>query len=562
MTDLTELVEVEILSPLTGFIIGLSEIGDDLTPAGAERFWLPVTILVTEVNINRGGIAAGLSGIDVGTCTINAIIADGIPAIIDNPFLRPGLPIRVRDKEHNTPLFTGVLREVTLIDDVAGAGIITTATDAVTELQNRTLYGAITGKASGAVPGSERFNQRLTRYINRINDVRFGPVPDDSEEVERPPGSTDNSFTALPAPANTTSSLTVVEKENPWTGQKFDVIQASLNATAAVNIPAQTWGVTTTITDLEPGLSYIVYINVFRAPGSTVDLTSYVDGAKSRPINPAGTASPDAHWWEPEEGQLVIPVRTKTTTANLEIRVAQPLTSSAPGPLSEFAFTVNYVVAAPAAGPWEELSDTVYESTAANHLALACDTVGAYWWVDPTNTVQFSRGKSPYRYQDLKEFCDDGSGGIDYGSSALTYTTADIVNAVVATNHSYNPLEDQADDTTKTATSPTSQIFYGHREIAVDLNFVDIEWDPEYYGWIIDGRLTDIVENRNELTRRPDILRIRATDHDPIYRNLDITQIVKTKRAGRIFYARINGVQHQLRRTSWTTTYTLEPVWR
>lgn len=563
LIDLSELVEVELLSPLTGFIIGLSEIGENLTEAGDERFWLPVTNLVSGVSINRGGIANGLSGTDVGTLTLTAINRDGLGAVIDNPFLRPGTPIRVLDKAHGRKaLFTGIIRDATLGEEADAAGVNIMASDAVTELQGRTLYGAITGYANGPIAGSETFQNRLNRYINRINDVKFGPVPLDGDYIDPPPGADDASFTSTPTPANTTASLTVDQRENPWTSATFDVINAKLDADDAVNLPAHAWGVKTTISGLEPGLAYQIYINCFRPDGSAVELTAFVDGKKALTINPDGYGSPDVVWVDPEEGWVNVPFRTKGTSVELEIRVAQPLTASAAGPLTEFAFTVGSIGTGARFAMWQALSDTVYESSAANHLTLACDTVGAYWWVDATNTVQFSRGKSPHPFQELDEFCDDGSGGIDYGESSLTLSTSDIVNAVVATNHGYDPVEDQAADTVKTAASAQSQIFYGHREIPVDINFPDVPWDPEYYGPIIEARLTEIVENRNELTRRPDLIRIRATDHDPIYRHLDITQIVKVKRAGRYYYARINGVAHELHKTTWITTYTLEPVWR
>lgn len=157
-----ELIDVEILTPVGGFILGKSFLNiDDLGDPATDLVWSTYLADATSVKITRGGRRSGLATtMQVGTLDMTLVNA-GDPA--DNPFVKPNSPIRVRAKGSDVPLFTGVILDVDMEEQLDKAKNVLTdfitisAVDAVQVHANTNRYGAVSGV------GFEGWEARIAR---------------------------------------------------------------------------------------------------------------------------------------------------------------------------------------------------------------------------------------------------------------------------------------------------------------------------------------------------------------------------------------------------------------
>ena len=549
---MTTTPRLEYLTPPTGFIIGLGRLGENLALETEERTWVDLTPLVGEMRIRRGRIAQGLSGHDVGTLDVSIVDRN---SVLDLPtFIQsvPGAMFRVLPAAGAaTPLVTATLRDVTFTE--AGPDTIATlsATDAMTELSNTTYYGAFSGNATPYQPGIESWFDRMNRYARRT-PIPFGPIP--QLQTFNSPGVTLDQWTAWgTAPAGTTISYTNSTYTGPWTyGEETPTRKITLTPNTTATLTPNTFGTQTTVRGLTPGLEYQVYLLVWRDPANPVTLTAFIDDEPAKDINPNGPT----FIWEGVSNEIaLVPLALKptTSTSTISLRITSSHTTTNPTAVAEITIGLLNVDHGRRNAWMYALSDTVYESSVANHLTVACDSVGAYWYIAKNNSVQFSLGESPDTWTNYN-FTDTPS-GTDYALEALTYSLSDVINTLEATNHSWDPATEQADDTVHTATDVQSFVQFGRRPKSIDLN---LHPDPD----VIEARLKEILELRKTLTRRPTIIRFRATQYPAIAANLELTQVVTVTRKSHTYTCRVVGIDHDITPTYWSTALTLEPLWR
>lgn len=157
-----DLIDVEVLAPSDGFVLGRSRLDmDDLGNGDEELQWTGYLGVATSARFRRGGKRAGLAvEIQVGTLTI-VLLNAGDPE--DEPEINPNVPIRVRSKEDGSIMFTGVILDVDVEDRLdKNRGLVNSyvtihAVDAVQAHANTTRYGAI------AAGGYERWEERIRR---------------------------------------------------------------------------------------------------------------------------------------------------------------------------------------------------------------------------------------------------------------------------------------------------------------------------------------------------------------------------------------------------------------
>lgn len=115
------------------------------------------------------------------------------------------------------------------------------------------------------------------------------------------------------------------------------------------------------------------------------------------------------------------------------------------------------------------LQDTVYEGPLSQHYSYACNTVGAAWWVDKTDTTRFRQSASDN--STIKATFSDqrGVGVLEYVDIASSYNTRDLVNALTLNNHGRDGVTGDADDTTTLHENGTSRSAFGPRPFAMDV---------------------------------------------------------------------------------------------
>lgn len=156
------LVEVEVMAPSGGFILGRSRLDvDNLGDGDEELQWQPYLAEATTVGCERGGKRAGVvNTMQVGTLVITLKNA-GTPDT--DPGMTPNTPIRFKAKGDGRPFFSGAISDIDMehrIDKRTGqidTFVTIAAVDAVQQHANTNRYGAI------APAGFERWEERIAR---------------------------------------------------------------------------------------------------------------------------------------------------------------------------------------------------------------------------------------------------------------------------------------------------------------------------------------------------------------------------------------------------------------
>ena len=112
------------------------------------------------------------------------------------------------------------------------------------------------------------------------------------------------------------------------------------------------------------------------------------------------------------------------------------------------------------------LQDVAYESTLLNHFDLACNSVGARWYVTKRGAVLFRRAE-----EDIEpgaRFTDSDAGDVSYTDVQLSYDTRNVVNSLKLNQHGYDPATGNAVDTASTYTDDDSIGQWGARAAELD----------------------------------------------------------------------------------------------
>lgn len=173
-----DLLDVEIMAAQGGFILGRSRLDeDDLGDGESELQWTGYLAPATSCRIRRGGKIDGLAvSLQVGTISITLLNA-GNPE--DEAEISPNTPIRVRSKVTGDVLYTGVILDADMTDQIdkksgeVNSYVTVSAVDAVQAHANTTRYGAI------ADDGYERWEARISRLSASSMVPINPPVVDD-----------------------------------------------------------------------------------------------------------------------------------------------------------------------------------------------------------------------------------------------------------------------------------------------------------------------------------------------------------------------------------------------
>lgn len=139
--------------------------------------------------------------------------------------------------------------------------------------------------------------------------------------------------------------------------------------------------------------------------------------------------------------------------------------------------TAREPIEAPSTSPTALLARTVYESSLSNHLTLACQTMGAMWYVGADGTTR-TRILDPDKAPQGPPFTfGTRPGALHHIRSQPSNGLADFVNTLYARQHRAkpdpnNPSSWVADDSTElTYYDPVSQGRWGNREAVHDTNY-------------------------------------------------------------------------------------------
>lgn len=205
-----------------------------------------------------------------------------------------------------------------------------------------------------------------------------------------------------------------------------------------------------------------------------------------------------------------------------------------------------------------QLGRTVYESSVSNHLTLACNSVGAMWWLDPAGAVRFQ----PRRWDADNAILMASQRDDDYPSGTLQMLTPvtdagtnSQINAALIRVKGAAPDPENPSNWLATEVDHHSQDWERPNRIPtiLEVNNLGVTYEPNVHGWLepYRGRWTNILSGvrwnaQQNLSRLPD-LEIGASirdEHGGTY-------------TGRWPNYLVIGIQHTITATRWLVDLTL-----
>lgn len=506
---------LEYMGATTGFVLGRSRIGLDKLDADAIAEWLPALCDALNVAVNRGGQRDGLvDSLDVGTMTATFLDAMD-PTTDDN--VRPNTPIRL-SKRHGLPV-TRYTSAITPGDADGWLSRIgdsgpTTPTNTIAWPDGESIFVETDSSLlrSFAVRTPGRFTLSWSDAMSTGSsrgefDVYIGGVLADRVTLAGTP--TRRSITVDVAAA--ASSLEVLFRRVAPVPMGYVTAFWDVTLVEHVDAPIFTGVVQDAVMVDDRDGRRRVTLTAVDARASLSNTQRY--GA----ISDAGAGS---ETWAQRINRLRASAQTST---------AAPKVTGGPSPFL--------------------LRDVVYESTLANHFDLACNSVGARWWVDRRNLVQFEYGPpdaGPVIAHLSDEHDADDPMHVCYLDVELGYDTRNAINNLSLTNHGRRFDTEQAtwlaDDQTSVHEDVTAIASWGARSSSVDTSL--------YVG---AGHEADVVIRAYQLldgavvpSVRPTSVRLDVAHGPHLLADLDYYSRVTLTRAGTSWACRVVGIEHEI----------------
>lgn len=193
--------------------------------------------------------------------------------------------------------------------------------------------------------------------------------------------------------------------------------------------------------------------------------------------------------------------------------------------------------------PWE-CQDVAYTSSLANHFNLACQTIGANWWVGADNVTRFrgpDAADSP-----ATTFSDELEDALQYLDIVIGAGTKRIVNVLKIENRGRGN-DGNTFDVATTFQDNDSVAAWGVRAASTDMSV----WDADT---VLSGRAQEIFDAYADPVREVDQIVWDAMQDPSTAAALDIQSSIGVLFGGEPFDTRIVGVTHEIGPASWIMT--------
>jgi len=197
------------------------------------------------------------------------------------------------------------------------------------------------------------------------------------------------------------------------------------------------------------------------------------------------------------------------------------------------------------------LQDVGYESSLLNHFDLACNSVGARWYVTKRGTALFRRQLEDT--DPVARFSDTNAGDVSYTDVALGYDTRNVVTSLKLNQHGYDPATGNTADESMTFTQDVAIARWGARASELDTCL--------YLG---APHTADASQRAREVMgplRRPKYTVTSFTFN--AQSKLDVLDVLELRSTIAVDYkdvhqqSRVLGVQHSITPTQWMVTVTV-----
>lgn len=319
-------------------------------------------------------------------------------------------------------------------------------------------------------------------------------------------------------------------------------------ATAAVEIPADATGVQRTVTGLIPGQAYR-----FTASAALTAAAPAVTSYRLRVVGEGSAAAVEVTVAGVDLGHIEFVADASSVT----LQILAAASSSVPAAADEIERVAFYgikllqlVTDYPV-----RLRETVYESNLANHFDLACNSVGASWYVGKSGVTQF---RLPGAALPVSAVFSDGpdAGALHYVEPAVSYDTRGMVNRLDVTNYGVDETRAAEQNDDLVATDAESIAAYGVRSARLETNL----WDRAPYDESLNARLAALLGAASEPRLFVSSVRWNAQEDLAAANALDVGQRVVVRFNGTEQDSQIVALQHDITPRRWIVTAQLRRV--
>lgn len=320
-------------------------------------------------------------------------------------------------------------------------------------------------------------------------------------------------------------------------------------STGAATLAADTFGIERTFTT-EVGKAY-----VFRAQvtGNYTGTPSATQGATYRLA--VGATLGDTAELTTATGTIELPEMefiASSTSTTLKVLLGEALTiSGAQNEVEKVAVNTIRLLELDTDYP-QRLRSTVYESNLANHFDLACNSVGATWYVAKDGVTRF---RLPGALLPVSAVFSDEStpGAVSYVDIVAGYDTRTTVNRIEATNYGVDETGEFEENEALIVEDTASQAAYGVYRSTLEMNLYDVA--P--YDTTFADRLDDLLAAYS--TPAPVVSRIRwnAQEDLELATALEVGQRLHVRYRGSDYNVQIVNISHDISPRRWMVTLDL-----
>lgn len=196
------------------------------------------------------------------------------------------------------------------------------------------------------------------------------------------------------------------------------------------------------------------------------------------------------------------------------------------------------------------LQDVALVSSLAKHFTVACDTVGAVWWVDSDDVTQFRQVPESTALKAI--FTDKRAPGEkEYIDLAASYDTRNVVNSLAVKNYGRDAGTGNSDDEDYALVDEQSVSMWGVRTGSVEMSMrTDVSTE------LIEARAGVLLNSLKTPQIAVAWIEWNAQDDPDLAASLDVQDRVRVKFGGKVADYRIVGISHKITGSRWLMTLT------
>lgn len=441
------------------------------------------------------------------------------------------------------PEFTGTIADISQdidFDKASGVKNIYTsvsATDAVQSLANTDRNGVVSRSGAGYQDFAGRIDQLAS---SALVPMTYAASMDTVQYVW--PGSSDSSWT--------TASSSGVPVTRSWVnGPGMRVRWNTTNASSGA-FPTYT-SKTFTNLDINATYAFVMTVELSEATNATVGQFQlrYAEGSRYQLSDPVVLGQVG------DVATLALPFRVSSSKGTVQFQpVAGANTTYAAGG-GAIALTFRDMRLTRLSDPkGYQLSDLALQSNLANHLDIACNTVGARWWVNKAGSTVVSRQfltSSP-----RLTVGDTATDTISYTDVSLSFDTKNVVNALSVTNHGRDIATGNTADVSYTFTADASLRKWGARASAIDMSM----YADGAYASNIMRRSQDLMSTLSRPKYAVSRFTVNVQSRPDVLEWLELRAPIQVRYGNVVQTCRVLSLSHSVDPTRWEITVEVNEI--